>query len=230
MNMGISNSIKLINDVDILNIPINENNEPMIDLKKEKVIAYGGSPEIPNNTCYTLLRKTVYEKLKVANKLCPKGYSLCLYEAYRSLELQKMLFDLHFNDNQKLFPNASRAEIFERTVRLISPVTNLDGSKNIPPHNTGAAIDVYLVDAERNYIDMGIHPEDWMTDSNAVLSKTHSLEISETAKRNREIMSDVLTAVGFVNYPHEYWHWSYGDRYWAYQTKHDVAIYGPFEL
>ena len=39
-------------------------------------------------------------------------------------------------------------------------------------------------------------------------------------------MGIALQAVGFVNYPTEYWHWSYGDRYWAYQKGQPAAIYG----
>lgn len=38
-------------------------------------------------------------------------------------------------------------------------------------------------------------------------------------------MGDVLEAVGFVNYPTEYWHWSYGDRYWAYHKQKSNALY-----
>ncbi|MDT7587682.1 MAG: zinc D-Ala-D-Ala dipeptidase, partial [Pseudonocardiales bacterium] len=36
-----------------------------------------------------------------------------------------------------------------------------------------------------------------------------------------------LHSVGFVNYPTEWWHWSYGDRYWAIKTTAAAAIYGP---
>jgi D-alanyl-D-alanine dipeptidase len=42
-------------------------------------------------------------------------------------------------------------------------------------------------------------------------------------------MSSALTKVGFVNYPGEYWHWSYGDRYWAYHVGAKEAIYGTVE-
>ena len=48
------------------------------------------------------------------------------------------------------------------------------------------------------------------------------------AQKNRKIMSEVLTKVGFVNYPTEYWHWSYGDRYWAYHKQQPFALYGPY--
>jgi len=30
-----------------------------------------------------------------------------------------------------------------------------------------------------------------------------------------------------VNYPTEWWHWSYGDRYWAFVTGAPHALYGP---
>jgi len=36
-------------------------------------------------------------------------------------------------------------------------------------------------------------------------------------------MFKVLEKVGFVNYPKEFWHWSYGDIYWAKIKK--KAIY-----
>jgi D-alanyl-D-alanine dipeptidase len=29
-----------------------------------------------------------------------------------------------------------------------------------------------------------------------------------------------------VNYPTEWWHWSHGDRYWAFVTGADAAFYG----
>ena len=35
-----------------------------------------------------------------------------------------------------------------------------------------------------------------------------------------------LGDAGFVNYPTEWWHWSFGDRYWAFVTGHGAARYG----
>ncbi len=35
-----------------------------------------------------------------------------------------------------------------------------------------------------------------------------------------------MHAAGFVNYPTEWWHWSYGDRYWALLTGSPHAVYG----
>ena len=37
----------------------------------------------------------------------------------------------------------------------------------------------------------------------------------------------MLGGAGLVNYPTEWWHWSYGDRYWALLTGAPAALYGP---
>lgn len=224
----LNDDIALIADPRVLAVNIVDNGESMIDLMNQTVIAYGPSAEIPNNTDYTKMRKTVYEKLTQAQSLLPKGLHFCLYEAYRSLSLQKLLFDTRYDKLQKLYPQWSQREIFVETTRLISPVINLDGSKNIPPHSTGSAIDVYLINDQGESIDMGIHPKDWMQDNDGSLSLTASQIISKEAQQNRQIMSEALLAVGFANYTAEYWHWSYGDRYWAFHKKQPYAIYGTY--
>lgn len=220
--------ILLIADPKILAVPIIENHEPLIDLREQTEIAFGPSPEIPNNVDYFYMRRTVYEKLMQAQSLLPKGLHFCLYEAYRSLELQKMLFDNRYAIIKNEHPHWNAHQLFIETIKMVSPIINEDGSKNIPPHSTGGAVDVYLIDDDGQYIEMGIHPKDWMQDIDGVISETASTRISIEAKRNRKIMSDVLLEVGFVNYPTEFWHWSYGDRYWAYHVNQAHAIYGSY--
>jgi D-alanyl-D-alanine dipeptidase len=51
--------------------------------------------------------------------------------------------------------------------------------------------------------------------------------ISPEARRHREILATALRSAGLVNYPTEWWHWSYGDRYWAMTTGAPTALYGP---
>ncbi|HSW94413.1 MAG TPA: M15 family metallopeptidase [Gammaproteobacteria bacterium] len=225
---SVKNNIVLIASPEILSIPVQDNKEPMIDVKNRHTLRYGPSPEIPDNTDYTKMRQSVYEKLMQAESHLPKDLHFCLYEAYRSLHLQKMLFDNRFALVKKQHPDWSRDALFIETTRLVSPVLNQDGSHNIPPHSTGGAIDVYLVDEKGNAVDMGIHPKDWMKDHDGSVSLTASKIISREAQKNRKIMSDALLAAGFVNYPTEYWHWSYGDKYWAYHAKQSHAIYESY--
>ena len=218
--------IVLITDSKVLAIPIQDNEEPLIDLRSQTEIAYGPSPEIPNNTDYTKIRRTVYEKLKAAQALLPQGLKLCLYEGYRSYALQKKLFDHRFKEIQKANPTLSHEALFIETTKFVSPVVNLDGSPNVPAHNTGGAVDVYLINHQGEAIEMGASLSDLSTDLNGERSKTNSTTISSAAQHYRKIMGKALTAVGFVNYPTEFWHWSYGDRYWAFHTQQPYALYG----
>ena len=48
-------------------------------------------------------------------------------------------------------------------------------------------------------------------------------------RQNRAQLIEIMSHQGFVNYPTEWWHWSYGDRYWAYQTRQTNAIYATSE-
>jgi D-alanyl-D-alanine dipeptidase len=51
--------------------------------------------------------------------------------------------------------------------------------------------------------------------------------ISGAARINRDLLATCLTGAGLVNYPTESWHWSYGDRYWAFTSGQPTALYGP---
>lgn len=218
--------IIMINDPKVLSVPIREVHEPLIDLRQSQDILYGASPEIEDNQTYTWMRYTVYKKLKEAQSRLPVKYRLCLYEAYRCPRLQDQLFKQHLANIHQHYPKMDHEQAFKEACKLFSPLYLLDGSENIPPHSTGAAIDVYLVSPEGMVLDMGIHPKDWKLDMDASLSLTASDKISVEARKHRNMMSHALHSVGFVNYPTEYWHWSYGDRYWAYAKQRSYALYG----
>ncbi len=50
--------------------------------------------------------------------------------------------------------------------------------------------------------------------------------ISARARVQPRPAGGVLRHAGFVNYPTEWWHWSYGDRYWAFVTGAPAALFG----
>ena len=78
--------IFVINEKEINNIPINENNEPLIDLKEQNELAYGPPPDTPlTMNDYTKIRKTIYEKLCQAQNKLPNGWKFRIYEGLRSL-------------------------------------------------------------------------------------------------------------------------------------------------
>jgi D-alanyl-D-alanine dipeptidase len=101
----------------------------------------------------------------------------------------------------------------------------LDGSKNIPPHNTGAAVDIEIMTPAGKLLDMGMEAKDGLS-VDPTLCLTGCQTISKTAQKNRQLLHEIMHAHGFINYPTEWWHFSYGDRYWAYHVGAKTAIYG----
>lgn len=218
--------IVLITAPEVLAIPIQECGEPMIDIKQVDALSYGPPPETPEtDPDYTRMRQAVFDKLLLAQQNLPAGLRFRLYEGYRSLRVQQMLFDNIYQQTRARMTGATEQEIFNEATRLVSPVINFDGSENVPAHNTGGAVDIQVIDSNGDSVDMGMTADDWCN-VNPALCQTDSDLISPEAQQNRQMLLHVMQAQGFVNYPTEWWHFSYGDRYWAYHAKAQCAIYG----
>ena len=90
-----------------------------------------------------------------------------------------------------------------------------------PPHSTGGALDVVLLDRDGVELDMGCE-----LNEQCPQMMTRAESLPPIARANRQLLLSSMEAVGFVNYSHEWWHYSYGDRYWAFRTDAPAAIYG----
>ena len=97
---------------------------------------------------------------------------------------------------------------------------------DIAPHSAGAAVDLTLADAHGRELDLGT-PMNANPEESGGACYTGFADIGEEARRHRDILGTALSAAGLVNYPTEWWHWSYGDRYWALATGAGAALYGP---
>lgn len=222
--------ITYITDPAVLAIPIVESKELMIDLRAQDEIAFGPVPECSaTKHDYTKMRETVYEKLCNAQKDLPNNFRFRLYEGYRSLKVQQWLFENEYERVKNRLSGAAEEKIFNEVTRLVSPVINFDGSKNIPAHNTGAAVDVELIDHKGRLVNMGMAVADtWQVDPGLCLTNAAGLDVD--AKKNRKMLFEIMIAHGFINYPTEWWHYSFGDRYWAHQSKKAHAIYDSADL
>jgi len=171
-----------------------------------------------------LVRETIIKKLLEAQSLLPEGLQLRAYEGYISLRMQKKYFSQKFAIVRQDNPEFSQEEAFIETTKLVSPVKNLDDTINIPPHSTGGAVDVVIVNCQGVPLDFGMDIKDWAIVAPS-LCETECEAISPEAKQNRKLLFRVMTQVGFVNYFTEWWHFSYGDKYWAFQLNRKNAIY-----
>jgi len=97
---------------------------------------------------------------------------------------------------------------------------------DIAPHVAGAAVDLTLVDADGDELWMGSRL-DATTEESDGACHIDALDLDPEVIARRRVLVQVLHAVGLVNYPPAWWHWSFGDRYWALVTGSRHALYGP---
>ena len=216
-------------------ILIKDNQEKLVSLKciSEKVIV---SPQYfidgidgAENDCK--IRENIAKKIVlIANKL-PKGFKLLIWDSYRTIKTQNSLFDLYYNKFKQEF-KLEDDELLEYTKKFVS-LPSLDKTKP-SPHNTGAAIDLTICDDEGKTINLGTYFDDFRSEAYTRFyeEKNEKGELLEEEKEillNRRILCNLFEEEGFMNYPYEIWHKSYGEQMAAKVLKLNYAIYGGIE-
>lgn len=190
------------------------------------------------------LRKSVVTRLLQAQAHLEHrhpGHRLQVFDAYRPLAVQAFMIE---HESARLA--AERGEAWEtltparqaslrKAVRQFWAPPNHDPGQP-PPHSTGAALDLQILDAHAEPLAMGspidhIGPE----------SLPHYFAEIRTAEAavyqgHRNLLNDVMSRAGFRRLPHEWWHFSYGDQWWAllmYLERDDfepAALYGRADV
>lgn len=169
-----------------------------------------------------VVRESVYKKLLTAQILLQKHYphySLFVTFGYRSLEIQKTNFLKRVQiEAQKFYDDP--IDLYEAAHRAVA-VPNVAG------HPTGGAIDIIIVDTKTNKsIDFGAKQYDYNDKKYYVFAPT----ISEIAYKNRLLLRTLLVEQEFAPFDGEWWHFSYGDREWAYYYNKAHALYSQIPL
>jgi zinc D-Ala-D-Ala dipeptidase len=198
----------LLSDDRITSIPAIENGEPLVELFTRDVLTTGRQ----------FARETVADRLAVADTFLPVGVRLHVVEGLRPVESQQEIWDRYRAELERLHPGMSPDEVHVLASRFVSPI-------EVAPHVAGAAVDLTLMGAH-GPLDLGTPVDATPEQSNGACFFA-ATNITREARTNRALLADVLTAAGLVNYPTEWWHWSYGDRYWAFLENHPTALYGP---
>jgi len=211
----------------LADVPVQDCGDPLVDIRAEGGLLYGPPPECPATAPdYCWVRRQVYERLLRVQQELPAGLRLRLYEGLRSLPIQQQLFDEEKARVAHDQPELTPQQVHERAALLVAPPVHWDGRPNVPPHSTGAAVDVELVDPSGEVIDFGMEAKDWVRVP-AEFCETRHAALPAAAQANRLLLAQAMEAQGFANYVREWWHYSYGDRYWALRTGQPQAIFGP---
>lgn len=190
-------------------VPICECGEPLVDLRQ-------ACPEVVLTCRLPFLRKTVADMLNKAQSLLPNGWRLKVHTALRTLEEQSQGYWNYYKSLQEKHPNWPRHILRREANKFWHP----PDMKAPPGHCTGGAVDLRIVDAEGNDIDLTSTVRE-----GANSQPTYSRYLTPAARANRQVLIDVMTEAGFSNCADEWWHWSYGDSAWASRTGAPCAIY-----
>jgi D-alanyl-D-alanine dipeptidase len=143
---------------------------------------FTGKPLYKRPACF--LHPKAEEALKRAvGYAAHMGYRFRIYDAYRPLEVQQMLWD--DTPNHEFLSNPQTGSI---------------------PHCRGVAVDLTLLDKHGKPLDMGTH-----FDAFTPLSHHGNTEISQEAQRNRAILMGIMCAAGWDFYRNEWWHYQLFD-------------------
>jgi D-alanyl-D-alanine dipeptidase len=199
----------LLADPRVSDVSVCDNGEPLVALDP---VLTGGRPGI-------LVRSGVAARLSIAALSLPDGLRLRVEEGHRSPVRQRELIASYAADVRLSHPHASAQDREVLVSRFVAPL-------EVAPHVAGGAVDLTLVDADGRPLDMGT-PIDATPEASDGACYTGAQNISAEAKLARQTLRAAMRTAGLINYPTEWWHWSYGDRYWALLMEAPHALYGP---
>jgi D-alanyl-D-alanine dipeptidase len=195
---------------------IEDNNEEIVDLAdygiKCKSAYYEQGIAGSYKSCY--MRVTAAEMLRKAQDTLPDGIKFVVWDAYRPICIQQRLWN-HYKSIVKLdFPGLSKEELDKKTAFFVSrPSYDV---KHPSLHNTGGVVDLTLINKDGKFLDMGTDfdafgPQAWT-------NHYEEFEENEVVRDNRRLLYWTMINAGFTNLPSEWWHYDFGDKFWAYFT------------
>lgn len=226
-------------------LPIIDCGEPLVPIPLELFAiasphAYQklGAPYGSTSPYY--LRQSVLAALLQAQSYLQQSHpdwQIQIFDAYRPVAVQQFMVDHTFAETvhtqglalENLTPE-QRQTIWQHVYQIWA-IPSQDPATP-PPHSTGAAVDVTLVDDQSQTVFMGspideISPRS-QPDYFALIAKNPQIELSERDQANlanyhRQLLQDVMISAEFRRHPTEWWHFSLGDQMWAWLMNQQAA-------
>ncbi|MFM7427018.1 MAG: M15 family metallopeptidase [Elainella sp.] len=225
-------------------VPIQDCGEPLLPIPAALFARTEPHPYVQLAAPYAdkspyYLRQGVLERLIQAQQLLQRqrpGWQIQIFDAYRPIPVQQFMVDYSLQRllqavglTLKTANQLQKQQALEQ-VQQFWAVPSLDPATP-PPHSTGAALDVTLVDAA-GPVEMGSPIDEMSPRSFPNHFATATTETGQTAHQNRMLLHEVMTQVGFEQHPQEWWHFSYGDQLWAWlvRQKQTASSAQPPEL
>ncbi|MEA5466541.1 M15 family metallopeptidase [Leptothoe sp. PORK10 BA2] len=164
------------------------------------------------------------------------GWRIQIFDAYRPIAVQQFMVDYTYGQLLQLWQHEHSGETDRQPPQeeLLNQVYQFWAAPSHdlatpPPHSTGAAIDITLVDHQNQVVDMGsaideISPRSYpnyfseQTSSEQTTADQSGADQpgAKTFHHHRTILSQAMDSAGFRQHPNEWWHFSLGDQLWAW--------------
>ncbi|MCE4944129.1 dipeptidase [Streptomyces albulus] len=207
----------VLSDPRVADVPVRDCGEPLAEVAELPRVTLDPGERDPDGA-YGRARAGVCARLRTAVAGLPAGWGFLVVEGHRSSAEQARRF-ARYQDSLRAAGHTDPAELHRRTAAFVAPV-------EVAPHCAGAALDLTLVDDRGRALDMGGAVNGHRT-GDEERCPFDAPGLPARARHHRALLGRALGGAGFVNYPSEWWHWSYGDRYWALLTGARCAVYGP---
>lgn len=191
---------------------------------------------------WMLRRRVLAALLQAQDELGARqpGWTLKLFDAYRPNPVQAFMVWREFRCQAErvgaslaAFDDPADLQardpgLYERLASRVFEFWGIpsDDPLTPPPHSTGAAVDLSLLDAGGHDVDMGCpidetteraYPDHYALASSPPMRSYHA---------HRLLLDAVMRSAGFLRHGNEWWHFSLGDQMWAWTANEPVAIYG----
>lgn len=207
-------------------IPIVDCGEPLVSIPLEQFAVESPHPYEKlgapyGNTSPYHLRESVIAALIAAQTNLQQrrpDWRIQIFDAYRPIAVQQFMVDHTFAEviqaeklNPETLSDDQRDAIWQDVYKLWAvPSSN---PMTPPPHSTGAAVDLTLVDATGQTIDMGSAIDELSPRSHP---DYYANQPEKLYHEHRQLLRDVMYSAGFRRHPNEWWHFSLGDQMWAW--------------
>ncbi len=177
------------------------------------------------------LRQGVLERLIMAQAMLQQQYPtwrIQIFDAYRPIVVQQFMVDHAFQQllnqrqlQQATLSTAAQQALWEEVYQFWAVPSHDPATP--PPHSTGAAIDVTLIDGAGQPVAMGGVIDELSPRSHPAYYATSSEPQHQHWQQQRQLLATVMGSAGFLRHPNEWWHFSYGDQMWAWLTRQDSS-------
>ncbi len=217
-------------------IPICDRREPLVPIPPEQFAVVQPHPyqalgaPYGHQSPYCLREGVLAALIEAQGRLQQQqpGWRIQIFDAFRPLAVQRFMVEHTFLEQvqrrgwQEDALTPSQREMVMAEVVQFWAVPS-DDPATPPPHSTGAAVDITLVTALGESVDMGSPIDEVSPRSHPDHFAPSRIPAEQAFHAHRTLLNQVMESAGFRRHPQEWWHFSLNDQLWAWLRRQETG-------